>query len=127
MESQRMYATETRSNSVESSMIWGSQYDQMMKWMADNSITVTTSTVMSGTAINTSRITGNASYNDQLNKVYDLYGNSWEWTLEASNTYNRGYRGGYYSSGNAPSSRFSSSSPTTAYDRPSSRLALYVK
>ena len=126
--SQRMYAAETNSEAVESSMIWGSQYDAMMKWMDSNHITVTSSTPMSNTARNESRITGNASYNDQLNKVYDLYGSSFEWILEAYGTIVRANRGGRYGrSGDSPSSRYHSFSPTYANADRSSRLALYVK
>ena len=127
--SQRMYATETNTEAVESSMIWGSQYDAMMKWMDSNYMTVTSSTVMSGTAKNTSRITGNASYNDQLNKVYDLYGNSYEWTIETYYTNYRTPRGGIYSTTTAfaPSRRFSYNYSAPAYVNLSSRLTLYVK
>ena len=77
-------------------MIWGSQYDAMMNWMASQGITVASDTPMSGTAKNITRITGNPAYNDKLNNVYDIYGNSYEWTLEAYNSGGRANRGGNY-------------------------------
>ena len=75
---------------VGSSMIWGSQYDQMMIWMKNNGINVEITTPPTieypdGTSINKERITGKDE-GDKLNNVYDLLGNSIEWTLEAGNT-----------------------------------------
>ena len=116
-----------------SSMIWGSQYDAMMNWMAKNGITVGTSTYMSGTernignnATDGQRITGNPKYNDKLNNVIDLYGNSCEWTLCASKTTDREYRGGYYNFGIGPSfwNRTNATSTSSGY---ASRLSLYIK
>lgn len=79
--------------SATSSMIWGSQYDAMMNWMAKNNITVATSTPYGdavkntgNSATNGARITGNPKYNDKIANIIDLYGNSNEFTLAA--TYN---------------------------------------
>ena len=76
---------------VGSTMIWGSQYDQMLIWMQGNEINVINSTPITGASKNPSRTTGTAE-TDKLNNVYDLLGNSWEWTLEAVLTDNRVYR-----------------------------------
>ena len=85
-------------NVVGSSMIWGSQYDQMMIWMQRNGIDVTSETPkdFDGTATskNTTRDTGTVS-TDKLNNIYDLLGNSFEWTLEADLTTSRTLRGGF--------------------------------
>ena len=110
---------------VKSSMIWGSQYDAMMNWMASQGITVASDTPMSGTAKNTTRITGNPAYNDKLNNVYDIYGNSYEWTLEASNTGYRAGRGGYYDCSFWPSNRIFNP-PVHALTDYCSRLSLYI-
>ena len=114
-------------------MIWGSQYDAMMSWMAKNGITIGTVTVMDGTernvgnnATNGQRITGNPKYNDKLNNVIDIYGNSFELTLEAYSTSNRVTRGGYFNGAIPPSNRgggYSSLSESYA----GSRLSLYIK
>ena len=117
-----------------SSMIWGSQYDAMMNWMAKNGITVGTSTVMSGTARNVGnnatngkRITGNPKYNDKLSNVIDIYGNSFEWTLEAYYTSYRAFRGGNFINILNPSYRSKGRAGETNGDGYVSRLSLYIK
>ena len=116
-----------------SSMIWGSQYDAMMNWMAKNGVTVGVATVMSGTVRNTGnnaengqRITGNPKYNDKINNIVDLYGNSLEWTLEANNTQYRIRRGGDFN-GSASPAIYASDNVDYPYDRFTSRLSLYIK
>ena len=115
-----------------SSMIWGSQYDAMMNWMAKNGITVGTSTVMSGTvknvgnnATNGQRITGNPKYNDKLSNVIDIYGNSYEWTLEAGITHNRVSRGGSYNLSSKPDDRSGYTAGRYRWGRCFSSLTLY--
>ena len=73
---------------VGSSMIWGSQYDQMMIWMQGNGIDVTESigknrNLGEDGAVGT---TGTTS-TDKINNIYDLYGNGYEYTLEADSNY----------------------------------------
>ena len=112
-------------NSVESSMIWGSQYDAMMRWMqsGDNGINVT-STI--GDTKNTSTTT-KASSTDVMKNVYDLYGCHLEWTLEANVTYNRVHRGGYNDYSYPPSNRHYGFSPDNPNGELSTRLTLYIK
>ncbi|MCI9063366.1 MAG: hypothetical protein HFJ17_02015, partial [Clostridia bacterium] len=73
---------------VGSSMIWGSQYDQMLIWMKENGGDVTT-------AIGDNRNKGNNGNSvgttgtvqtDKIKNIYDLYGSAREWTLEAYRT-----------------------------------------
>ena len=104
-------------SSVQGSMIWGIQYDAMMTWMGDEANTTITE-------YNKERRCGTAE-NDVIKNVYDLYGNSWEWTLEADYTYGRAYRGGYSYSSSSPSYR-SYRYPTDTYGYNGSRLVLYV-
>ena len=117
-------------NVVGSSMIWGSQYDQMMIWMQGNGIDVTSEnpTNLEGitTSKNTTGKTGTVS-TDKLNNIYDLLGNSREWTLEAVYTIGRTSRGGgvYYTSG-SPSDRSHNRPYSTSSDY-STRLTLYIK
>ena len=68
---------------VGSSMIWGSQYDQMMIWMQKNGIDVTSKEPIKGAKYNKSTTTGSVEA-DKLNNVYDLLGSRYEWTLEAN-------------------------------------------
>jgi hypothetical protein len=112
-------------------MIWGSQYDAMMNWMAENNVAVGSSSLPDGitkaSSSNTGyRVTGNPNFNDKLKNVYDLYGNSSEWTLEASSTGCRASRGGDYGSSDSPSYR-TGYSPTPIYNVNSARVTLYVE
>ena len=90
-------------NSVESSMIWGSQYDAMMRWMqsGEHGVDVTKDI---GNNRNTSTTT-KASSTDVIKNVYDLYGCHFEWTLEADDTNHRVSRGGDYYGSDSPSYR----------------------
>ena len=116
-------------NVVGSSMIWGSQYDQMMIWMQANGIDVTstTPTNLEGviTSGNTTQKTGTVS-TDKLNNIYDLLGNSFEWILEAYDTSYRTARGGFCYDSYSPSIRYVSN-PCDTYSDKSTRLTLYIK
>ena len=130
----KTYAPENARQKVVSSMIWGSQYDAMLKWMKGNKINATSSSPtdlsIGTTSKNTTRVTGGANNGqtvskDKLNNIYDIIGNSSEWTQEAKNTNLRVYRGGNYTNSDAPSIR-GSYNPTVANSR-GSRLTLYLK
>ena len=103
-------------------MIWGSQYDAMMRWMqsGEHKVDVT----LTGNR-NTSTTT-KASTTDVIKNIYDLYGCHFEWTLEAYSTNNRVGRGGSYNVSNSPSYRHYGVSDGSN-SRTSSRLTLYVK
>ena len=131
----KTYAPENASQKVVSSMIWGSQYDAMLKWMKGNKINVTSSSPtdlsIGTTSRNTTRVTGGANNGqtvskDKLSNIYDLLGNSLEWTQEANNTSYRVIRGGYYNSSIAPSYR-SYDCPTDTLSYDGSRFTLYIK
>ena len=100
---QNDFATEqVITESVGSQMIWGSQYDAMLNWIAqDTSITVTSATPKTGVTKNTERTTGatlatngTTTINDRLKNIYDLLGNSQEWTQENYYDSTRTSRGG---------------------------------
>ena len=133
----KTYAPDTQENtkSVVSSMIWGSQYDAMLKWMKGNKINVTSSSPtdlsIGNTSRNTTRVTGGANNGqtvskDKLSNIYDLLGNIREWTQEAISTAYRISRGGYYSGSYAPSSR-TDNYPASTFSSYGSRLTLYIK
>ena len=131
----KTYAPENASQKVVSSMIWGSQYDAMLKWMKGNKINVTSSSPtdlsIGTTSKNTTRVTGGANNGqtvskDKLSNIYDLLGNSIEWTQEANDTYYRVRRGGTYDFSLAPSFRFGYY-PTGTNSSFGSRLTLYIK
>ena len=83
------YGKTYNTSSVESSMIWGSQYDAMMRWMQGNDVDVTGNI---GNNRNTGTTTG-TSGTDIINNIYDLYGCHYEWTLEAIYAISRVSRG----------------------------------
>ena len=115
-------------NSVESSMIWGSQYDRILNWAKEgNDKDKITNTSLGNNSGGKISITGNSSYlNDSINNIRDLGGNLLELTLEACSTYSRVIRGGYYDYGDSPSFR-GFDSPRNTDSRTGSRLALYIK
>ena len=92
----KKYTNPNKPNSVESSMIWGSQYDAMLRWMQSNGedIGEDNNTVPNGGVYNSNKtLTGAEGDTDIIRNVYDLYGGRYEWTLEANNTYGRINRG----------------------------------
>ena len=123
-----LYATQKlyNTNSIQGSMIYGCQYDQVMKWLKSSGIEIESSIPHVGTARNETRITGNQSFNDKLNNIYDLYGCNYEWTIEAVNNDSRVRRGGYFGYADSPSTR-NGNNPYSTHDFYSSRLSLYIK
>lgn len=74
-----LYALNKRysTTSVQGSMMWGIQYDKMMSWMGNSKTNITI-----GENRNMENTCGTAP-NDVINNVYDIYGNSLEWTMTA--------------------------------------------
>ena len=119
-----------KNGSVESSMIWGSQYDRILNWVKEGKNDEEKTKIMSqklgnhGGSITT---TGNSMYSDDsINNIRDLGGNVWEWTLEAYDTSFRVIRGGYFGDTISPRYR-GGSSPNYPYNNPGSRITLYIK
>ena len=81
-----------KSNSVVSSMIYGSQYDAIMNWMVKNNIDISSKTPVDlsiGETTKNANTTTGTQAKDKLSNIYDLLGNSFEWTQEAYGTYGR--------------------------------------
>jgi len=139
-ENSKAYSTSNSSLGVVSEMIWGCQWDAMLKLIltGPDASHVTESTNVGHTSseftskpyytggTNYSTVyTGSTAYNDIASNIYDLEGNVKEWTQEAINTYYRVFRGGNYASSSFPSNR-NGDSPTNTFSSRGSRLALYV-
>ena len=115
-----------KNGSVESSMIWGSQYDAMLNWAKTGNDKIT-NTLLGNNSSGSVTTTGNSKYsNDSINNIRDLGGNLFEWTLEAYNSNFRVNRGGYYYYTSSPSYH-GSYYPYGAYSGIGSRVTLYIK
>ena len=98
----------SKSNNVKSSMIWGSQWDQIMIWMKgiENTVNSTngqyyvTNAVGMGNYGNISGVDDGWSNEDEsaptgyqenykVKNIFDLAGNVYDWTLEATDTNSR--------------------------------------
>ena len=117
------------SDKVKTQMIWGCQWDVTMNWLissgakTSDEVNKDSSTWGNYNNYNTANnyTEGTAGYeknagslqntgsseNWKANNIYDLAGNCYEWTQEASNTNHRAVRGGYYSynGSDSPASR----------------------
>ena len=119
---------------VQSTMIYGNQWDEVMSWLiATGDKTepqVNTNSADWGNYTSGSKQTAGKNEAWQANNIYDLAGNCWEWTQEASSTTGRVSRGGYYDNSGSvnPASDRNVISPNNSYGSSrSSRPALYIK
>lgn len=113
--------------SVVSSMIWGSQYDSMLNWVLVGSEKSKLQATTYGNRTNTQALTGSYS-NDVINNIYDLMANDYEWTQEVYSTNIRVSRGSSFDkskSANA-TTRGYAITPNIAGLAYSSRMALYI-
>ena len=113
-----------RHDGIQSTMIWGSQYDQMLIWMTKNGIDVTQ---ISSDKNTNPTITGVSGSKDVINKIYDLYGGRREWTLEGFDPRSRVYRGGHYFDDELSPTYRDANTPIYYTPNNSSRLTLYVR
>lgn len=97
------------------STTWGNYKNATFNYIAANAETpLMTETKAQST--NTRIPAGSAEYT-KANNVYDMAGNVWDWTTEASSTYNRVIRGGVYDDygGHYPASSRHGYSPDNYY------------
>ena len=120
-------------------MIWGSQWDRTLMWLIESENKTKEEICDSSDWGNYSnnieegagsrRATGYSETWKTAN-IYDLAGNVGEWTMEASSTNGRVYRGGYYTytGTDFPAGDRNYSTPTNSYYGFSAcRVALYIK
>ena len=123
----KKYTTEEY-NSVQSSMIWGSQYDVILNWALTGKDKQKVTEV--GIGNNDSEgitVCGDEKYvEDNINNIRDLGGNINEITLEAYSDSNRVIRGGRFNKSRSPSIR-GGNLPYVESDYVGSRLTLYIK
>ena len=137
---------------VETGMIWGNQWDRTLMWLietgsktkeqiADDStswgnyynatfeyVNSSGSTATKNENSSTRIPTGSAEYT-KANNIYDLAGNVRDWTMEASSTVSRVYRGSYYDNGGGyyPAGSRNLGNPTYSGSGYGCRSALYIK
>ena len=105
VELSRNFAKENNYKTVQSTLIYGVQWDAVMNWMKDIENSSATSTdkkyIIDSTGmgwysgVSKTGIDLNGGKN-QVKKIYDLAGNVYEWTMESYDTNFRVPRGGYY-------------------------------
>ena len=140
---QGMY-TNKEEYAVTSTLIYGAQWDAIMAWIdpnykttsceADSFVRDSTGKGNYNESANTNTWKGGVatcgiSDNYRVKNIYDLAGNVEEWTMEASNTYSRVYRGGHYSlpGSTDPASLRNGYHPDyDSYDGIGFRVALYL-
>jgi hypothetical protein len=117
-----MYNTET----VKSSLVTGRQWDTTMKWIKNlNTVSVTDSSAW-GNYNSTLKVTG-YSESWKAKNIYDLAGNTFEWTNEIYDTYSISRGGYYYVTGNVYPAVFRIKYyPGSVSDLVSFRIALYI-
>ena len=118
-------------SSVTTSMIWGCQWDAVMRWMYNSGDaekkTYTYDSTGKGNYSGLKKATGlDPEY--AVNNIYDMAGNVLDWTIEAVNTDIRVYRGGCFTFivSNDPASGRFGDIPTVSNVVFGSRLALYM-
>ena len=117
-------------NNVTTSMIWGCQWDAVMRWMwnqGGDKKTYTYDSTGKGNYSGSRKATG-SDPEYAVNNIYDMAGNISDWTIEAYGTTYRVYRGGYYNDNASgyPASDRGSNGPTGSNSFVGSRLALYM-
>ena len=78
------------------SMIWGCQWDATMKWFLSSSdsevVDYVTNSINKGNYSSMAIIGTGSNDGYRVNNIYDMAGNVWDWTLEASDANYRGRR-----------------------------------
>ena len=142
VELSRNFAKENNYKTVQSTLIYGVQWDAVMNWMKDIENSSATSTdkkyIIDSTGMGWySGVSGNSEHKtgidlnggkNQVKKIYDLAGNVYEWTMESYNTNHRVARGGDYSStgSDRPASRRSYRIPSSSYSVIGFRPTLFL-
>ena len=117
---------EANSDKLQSSMIWGSQYDAMLNWALKGTDKTKVNFTGNANMSEYNRLRTGSTSTDVINNIYDLEGNQQEWTLEAHSNGNRAWRGGCFESFCAPSHRSNDYTfDSDGYN--GSRMTLYIK
>ena len=131
---------EENGDSVTSTLIYGVQWDAIMRWIQDVPNLTGGKYVQDSTGMgwySDNYASGNASHQtgidldsgkNKVKNIYDLAGNVREWTLESFSMSNRVNRGGdcYVTIANNPASKRSSNDSSISYEGIGFRITLYL-
>ena len=124
---------EFSTSGLQSSMIWGSQYDAMLIWASGGTNSDHITATSNGNHTGSLKGTGTTE-NDKINNIYDLEGNTMEWTLARGCYSCRMLTGGFYMmewggaySHNDYGGPFITQTTNNSSDYAGSRLTLYIK
>ena len=127
---QKAFSSDNSLTAVQSSMVWGSQYDAMLNWAlnGDDAAKVTEKTNASHSleelyGPGTITVEGKT---DKINNIYDLEGNVRDWTLEVDRYDCRVPRGGSFVNDDSPSIRSIMFEQDYGYTNCGSRATLYL-
>ena len=114
------------SNSVTSSMVWGSQYNSMLNWISTGSEKSKLQATNIGNKSNAQAKTGSYS-DDKMNNIYDLASNVVEFTQWGYDTTSRLYYGATYEKAQLRVATYATAeNPVKLGPALGSRLALYI-
>ena len=129
---QKDFSGNKTEDTMQSNMIWGSQYDAMLNWMLSGEESSKVKTTINGNHNGQNAVNTGTTSTDIINNIYDLEGNCYEWTAEAeapNDSSFRIYRGGAFKGAAEATAGFREwgyPNRATATNM-SSRLALYIK
>ena len=111
---------------VKSTMIYGCQWDETCSWLEENGYDINNSSDWGNYTGDKKETGSNSKY--KANEIYDMAGNCYDWTQEASSSSYRINRGGYYyfSGSSYPASVRDSYRPYGSDSYITSRATLYI-
>ena len=130
VEKARNFSTQSGHTNVTSTLVYGVQWDAVMRWISEDGdlARYLTNSDGKGNYNTESSIPTGSNVEYQLKNIYDIAGNVWEWTMEANSPGYRVLRGGSYNytgSGHPVSLRFLNS-PDNTNPFVGFRLAFFV-
>ena len=124
-----MSSTAVDKTAVNSHMMWGCQYDMIIKFLSENSVNEPQIGHVTR-QMNVQKLTGENTA-DIMSNIHDLEGNNVEWTVQANETNKRVRRGDNfrfaYTGQFGPASNHAVNEPTSMNCNFASRSVIYVK